>query len=118
MLFEFNFRDDVKPYFMVTLSPGTDETVRQKILDAVRQNPDAFQRTANSLHPSWTRLHSESDYILDDSDYGVGWDDGTSRAKIMAWVADFAENQFPAMNAVIVNCLREYEAEQAQQPGQ
>ena len=60
----------------------------------------------------------EKEYITDDSDYGVGWDNGATRAKIRAWVADFAENQFPAMNAVIVNCLREYEAEPARQPGQ
>ena len=26
--------------------------------------------------------------------------------------SDFAENAFPRMNEVIVNCLREYEAEQ------
>ena len=41
----------------------------------------------------------------------VGWDDGTSHAKMKAWVADFAEREFPAMNEVIVECLREYEAE-------
>ena len=54
------------------------------------------------------------EYILDESDYGAGWDDGSTRAKIMAWVSNFAENQFPAMNKVIVDCLREYEAEQGQ----
>ena len=117
LLFEFCFRD-VKPYLMVSLSPGTNEAVRQKLFDAARQNPAAFQRTANTLYSSWTRLHTEADYILDDSDYGVGWDDGAPRAKIMAWVDDFARNQFPAMNAVIVNCLREHQAKQARQPGQ
>ena len=117
LLFEFCFRD-VKPYLMVSLSPGTNESVRAKLFAAARQNPATFQRTANTLYSSWTRLHTEADYILDDSDYGVGWDDGTPRAKIMAWVADFAENQFPAMNEVIVNCLREHAAEQSHQSGQ
>ncbi len=56
-------------------------------------------------------MHEENDYILDDSDYGIGWDDGATRAKIEAWVKNFAENEFPAMNDVIVNCLEEYEAE-------
>ena len=53
------------------------------------------------------------DYILDDEDL-CNWDDPATRAKIEAWVKNFAENenQFPAMNDVIVNCLREYEAEQ------
>ena len=58
-------------------------------------------------------MHEEPEYILEDADYGVGWDDGSTRAKIEAWVSNFAENQFPAMNGVIIKCLEEYEAEQA-----
>ena len=57
-------------------------------------------------------MHQETDHILDEGDYGVGWDDGTTRAKLDAWVDNFAANQFPAMNEVIVNCFREFEAEQ------
>ena len=56
-------------------------------------------------------MHEQEDYILDVSDYGVDWDNGATRAKIETWVQNFAENNFPAMNEVIVNCLREYEAE-------
>ena len=116
MLFEFRFYNG-KPWLDLTLAPGTDETVREKLLEAARQNPADFQYTL-ALHSGWTRLHMEKEYITDDSDYGIGWDNGATRAKIKAWVADFAEKQFPKMNAVIVNCLREYEAEPAQQPGQ
>ena len=43
--------------------------------------------------------------------YGVEWGDGTTRAKIEDWVAHFAVTRFPAMNEVVVNCLREYEAD-------
>jgi len=57
-------------------------------------------------------LHQEADSILDEADYGIGWDDGTTRAKLEAWVTQFAAKEFPAMNEVIVNCLREYEAEE------
>ena len=32
--------------------------------------------------------------------------------KLRDWLTNFAEKQFPAMNKVIVKCLREYEAEQ------
>lgn len=117
LLFQFAFYNG-KPWLDLYLAPGTDETVRGKLLDAARQNPAVFRRTASSLGDGWTRLHGEADYILDDSDYGVGWDDGTTRKKIMTWVADFAKDPFPQMNEIIVNCLREYEAEQAQQPGQ
>ena len=117
LLFQFLFYNG-KPWLELQLSPRTDETLRGKLLEAALQNPAAFRRILRELGSGWTRLHGESDYILDDADYGVGWDDGTSHAKIMAWVADFAENQFPAMNEVIVNCLCEHAAEQAQQPGQ
>ena len=117
LLFEFKFSGG-RPYLELMLGYGTDEKAREKLFESARQNPAAFRRTANSLVSGYTRLHGEADYVLDDSDYGVGWDDGTTRAKIMAWVANFAQTQFPAMNEVIVNCLREYEAEQARQSGQ
>ena len=117
LLFEFKFSGG-RPYLELMLGYGTDEKVREKLFESARQNPAAFRRTANSLVSGYTRLHGEADYILDDSDYGVGWDDGTTRAKIMAWVSDFAQNQFPQMNEVIINCLREYEAEQSRQSGQ
>lgn len=117
LVFQFLFYNG-KPWLELRLSPGTDETLREKLLEAARQNPTPFRYPANALDSSWTRLHLEREYILDDADYGVGWDDGTSRAKIKAWVANFAENQFPAMNAVILKCLNEYAAEQACQSDQ
>ena len=118
LLFQFNFRDGRAklPYLDLGLSPGTDETARAKLFEAARQNPALFRPTRNELLPGWVILHQEPDYILDDSDRGIGWDDGSVRAKVEAWVADFAANRFPAMNKVIVNCLREYEAEQGGQP--
>ena len=111
LLYEFKFFGG-KPWLELMLAPGTDETVREKLLEAAHQNPAAFRYAANTLSPVWTKLHMEKEYILDDADYGVGWDNGTSHAKIMEWVDDFARNQFPAMNAVIVKCLRDYESGQ------
>ena len=49
--------------------------------------------------------------MLDDSDYGVAWDHGAARLKLTDWVTDFAKYRFPAMNDVIVECLRRYEEE-------
>ena len=112
LLFEFKFYDGV-PWLCIALSPGDSNNgrLRDKLFEAARQSPDLFSPRTISLNDGWTFLHEE-DYILDDSDYGVGWDDGTTRAKLDAWVDNFAANQFPALNEVIVNCLREYEAEQ------
>ena len=117
LLFQFRFGGHAGlPYLDLGLSPGTDETARANLFEAARQNPALFRPTRNELLPGWMILHQEPDYILDDSDRGIGWDDGPVRAKITAWVADFAANRFPAMNEVIVNCLREHEAEQGGQP--
>jgi len=124
LLFQFNFRDGRArlPYLDLGLSPGPDETAkaREKLFEAARQNPALFRPTNTALLPGWVILHQEPDYILDDPDRGIGWDDGSVRAKIEAWVADFAANRFPAMNEVIVKCLREHDAEQGRQsePGQ
>ena len=86
--------------------------MRAKLFDAVRQHPTLFKAKTTSLIDGWVILHDEPDYILDEADYGVRWDDGSVRDKIEAWVSDFANNRFPTMNQVIVDCLREYEAEQ------
>ena len=56
---------------------------------------------------TWTILHREEDYILEDADYGIGWDDGSTRAKIMDWVTVFATNTYSKMNEIIVRCLRD-----------
>ena len=58
--------------------------------------------------PSLTRQPPYSPSAsLDNDTYGIGWDDGSARAKIMDWVAAFATNTFPKMNEIIVQCLRD-----------
>ncbi len=117
LLLQFRFNNTGFPYLDLGLSPlgELNQTVRVALFEAIRQHPRLFRPIHNSLPDGWAILHEEQDCILDDADYGTGWDDGTTRSKIEAWVKNFAENEFPAMNEVIVNCLREYEAEQ---PGQ
>ena len=48
-----------------------------------------------------------------DSSYLDDWDAELVRDRVEAWMLDFAERKFPAMNEVIVKCLEEYDAEQA-----
>ncbi len=113
LLFEFTFENGF-PWLQLALSNGDEANnpLRQKLFEAVRQHPISFRPRSVSLSDSWMILHQEADYILDLADYGLGWDDGTTRAKLEKWVAGFATNEFPEMNEIIVNCLREYEAEQ------
>ena len=112
LLFQFRFYDGI-PWLDLGLSPGdaVNDNLRQKLFEAVRQNPKLFKPKSTSLPSSWAILHEEEDYILSEVDYGVVWDDGTTRAKLEKWVADFAEYKFPAMNEVIICCLREYTEE-------
>lgn len=108
--FEFTFSGDI-PSLQLALSPKneTNEFLRHKLFEAVRQKPRLFKPNANSLPDGWVHLH-QSDSILDESDFGVGWDDGTTRAKLEKWFADFTAHEFPAMNEIIVGCLQEIDA--------
>ena len=81
-----------------------DEHARDKIYKSAN-------RVSRELRGSYTRLDVKGP-ILDDSDVDNWMDEEATRAKIEAWVKNFAENEFPAMNKVIVNCLSKYEAEQ------
>ena len=110
LLFQIRFYDGL-PWLDLGLSSGECGLIREKLFESVRQHPDEF-RLVHRFSEHRVALHEQEDYILDASDYGVRWDDDATRAKIEAWVKNFAENEFPAMNDVIVNCLREYEAEQ------
>ena len=113
LLFQFSFYDSL-PWLDLSLSRGdsVNNRLRQELFEAVRQHPKLFKPTSTTVSEGWMTLHQEKDYVLDEADYGIGWDDGTTRAKLEAWITHFAANQFPAMNEVIVNCLREYEAEE------
>jgi hypothetical protein len=86
----------------------SNKSVRDKVVACINQHPNIFNR-AGQNSTGWMAVHV-GDNVLDQAELS-DWDGLSLRAKIEAWVANFAENQFPAMNEVIVNCLREYEAE-------
>ena len=105
---EFDFRQE-HPFLLLMLGPGSNQVVRTRIYQSVIQYPHLFKPVSQSL-VGFTWLDRKGP-ILNDADFD-NWDDQDAiRSKVNSWVDDFAENQFPAMNAVIVSCLREYEAE-------
>ena len=112
LLFEFTFNDGL-PWLRLSLSPGdaANHDFRTKLFEKVRQNPSLFRPRTTSLPDGWAIIHDEDGYILEEVDYGIGWDDGTTRAKLDEWVANFAANYFSRMNEIIVNCLREHQDE-------
>ncbi len=109
---EFVCRPEGSTWFRVEIAPETESNkfVRGKVIDAINQNPGVFN-SAGQVSSGWVVVHEE-DYILNEADLRK-WDDPDTRGKIEAWVDKFATERFPAMNDVIVNCLREYEAEGA-----
>ena len=110
LLFEFAFDDEV-PYLELALSPAdpSNAEIRALLFDAVIQNPAVFKPDQYSLVDDWMILHLEPECILESSDYGPGWDDGTARSKIQDWIHHFAAEQFPEMNRIIVDCLRQHQ---------
>ena len=114
-LFLFEFRVyEGQPRLRIWMSPASSENeqFRRSLFEAIKQRPTLFSPRERSSGDSWMILHTDDDFMVDEEDLGVGWDDGTTRAKLEAWVEDFAATRFPAMNRVIVDCLREYEANQ------
>ena len=107
---EFQCPQQGNAWFCVEIAPETESNkfVRGTIVEAINQHPGVFN-SAGQVATGWMTVH-RGDSILDEGDLSK-WDDPSTRAKIEAWVKNFAENRFPAMNEVIVNCLREYEAE-------
>ena len=109
LLFEFLF-DGETPYLALEISPADsgNSEIRAALFDAVRQNPAVFKPDHKSLIDSWMTLHLEPDYILEPTDYGPGWDDGSARRKIEDWIDKFANEKFPEMNRIIGDCLRRH----------
>ena len=110
LLFQLRFDGDI-PYLDLELSASGSENaeIRAELFDAVRQNPAVFKPARHSLTDGLTTLHQEPDNMLEPADYGPCWDDGTARRKIEAWIDNFAAEQFPEMNRIIVDCLRSYQ---------
>lgn len=112
LLFEFTYSGrPPNPYLQLALSSKNEvnECLRQELFEEVRQKPQLFKLNANSLPDGVLHLH-RTDNILDEVDFGVGWDDNTTRAKLEQWLADFTACEFAAMNEIIVGCLQEIDA--------
>ena len=109
LLFEFLF-DGETPYLALEISPADsgNAEIRAALFNAVRQNPAVFKPDHTSLIDSWMTLHLEPDYIFEPADYGLGWDDGSAWRKIEDWIDKFANEKFPEMNRIIVDCLRRH----------
>ena len=107
MLFEFHCQPG-KHGSCLVLSPS-EESLRSVLFQALKRHPRLFNRTREPLRDGYHHVHCE-ERILDDSDFDNWFDaDSQGPTKLKRYVADFAQQGFPAMNEVIVNCFRDYE---------
>ena len=90
--------------FHLELYPGDDEDVRRLICDAARTEGHPFAVVPEEVPPGSVVLYDGGE-ILSAEDYAK-WDDPSVREKVEGWVANFAVNEFVAINDVIVQCLR------------
>ena len=98
-------------YFRVEIAPETEKNraARGNLLNSFNQAPELFSYVP-VRGTEWITIH-EGKYIVSDTDLN-NWDQPSVRDEIKARIYDFAKNQFPAMNEVIVKCLQDYGAEQ------
>ena len=107
-LLRFEFYVDTRSTrLQLTLFRGADESIRERIVASINQHPELFNR-ADVVPATGIMFLHVGDNILHESDFN-NWDDPAVGDRIQASVTGFAVNQFPAMNEVIVQCLRGYE---------
>lgn len=112
LTFEVHFAAN-PPQLVLVLGPSSDERIRQKIHARVSEFPGVFSLAGRQLTGTWTRLHNQGAIL--NAEYLNNWNPDSVQEEISSWMSDFAQKHFLAINEVIVNCLREYEAEQSAQ---
>ena len=117
LLLDFDLRQNGKVLLNLTLCPGNNDVVRQRLFEETQQYPEIFNHRTSErggqLRNSYTRLY-ESEPILSEFDFHK-WDRAEVRERILEWVSDFSENEFPKINDIIVNSFREIEKELSQE---
>ena len=113
ILFEFHCKPDSHSFCLV-LAPS-EEPVRSALFEGLKRHPRVFNNTRGALKEHYHHVHCQAS-ILDDSDFNNWFDtDSLGPSKLKQYVADFAQNEFSAMNEVIINCFSEYETSVANQ---
>ena len=87
-----------------------EESLRSKIFQRVKENPNTFNCAEPAYTDGFIRLHTVGD-ILQESDYESWWDEESIRDTIRGRLDDFARGEFPEINRIILKCLEEYQSE-------
>ena len=87
-----------------------EESLRSKIFQRVKENPNTFNCAEPAYTDGFIRLHTVGD-ILQESDYESWWDEENIRDTIKGRLDDFVRGEFPKINRIILKCLEEYRSE-------
>ncbi len=99
------------------LNQSGPNDLKKRLFDCFTADPDLFKGPLPE--------YSEDDYIslpcgvsiLESSDYEHWWDEDKIRRTIADRLEDFARDQFPEINNIVIDCLEEYQSEKAQSEG-
>ena len=88
-------------------SKSGDKTLKRMIYDRVAKIPDVFEEPVPSYSDDYIRLKISKD-VLEEQDHSRRWDEEATQRLIAGKLDDFAKDQFPLINQVVLECLEEF----------
>ena len=115
LILDFDFRQVGQVRLILTMSSADEEDIRKLLFHKTKErHPHVFDHKGDrrgEYNESTVRLYA-SEPIMCEADF-VDGDVQSWREKVLDWVSDFAQNDFPEMNGIILDSLREIEDELA-----
>lgn len=114
LLIDFDFRNEGEVRLLLTIMPGEREDVRKSLFEKTQgRHPAIFNHRADprggSYREDWIRLY-RSEPILSEFNL-VNQDSASWNETISSWFSQFATEEFPRMNLILLESLQEIEAE-------
>ena len=117
MILDFDFREVGQVRLILTMSTADKEDIRKLLFRKTKErHPHIFNHRGDrrgEYNDSTVRLYA-SESIVGETDF-VDGDISSWRDRVLEWVSNFAQSDFPEMNEIILDSFREVEAELAHQ---
>ena len=85
-----------------------DDELKRIILEGLNEHRELFTVEPPGLSDDSVDLGICN--ILEETDYETWWDEDKTRGTISSRLEEFARNQFPEINRMVLNCLEQYRA--------
>ncbi len=86
--------------------------LKKKLFDRITADPELFKDPLPGYSEDYIDLHFGVS-ILESSDYEHWYDEEGIRQTISDRLEEFSQSQFPEINNVVIDCLKEYQSEKA-----